>query len=118
MSAGHHRTKVPIRSDVYPLLPKCPHLRVRPSIVNYAGQWRAKRRNNSMIIMRKGPGWMTLNLSLSLLLGLPAILSAQTSQDYIVRYRAGASPSSRAASVRRAGARLRFNYTIIEGVAI
>ena len=38
--------------------------------------------------------------------------------DYIVTFRAGTSRADRAASVQRAGAALRFNYTIVDAVAV
>ncbi len=68
------------------------------------------------MILRKAPGWITL--SLFLLASIPPALSAQTNQDYIVRYRGGSSEASRAASVQRSGARMRFNYSIIDAAAV
>ncbi|MBI4464308.1 MAG: S8 family serine peptidase [Acidobacteria bacterium] len=41
-----------------------------------------------------------------------------TSGNYIVTFRSGTSQADRAASVRRAGAALRFNYSIVDAVAI
>ena len=50
----------------------------------------------------------------------PSPASPQGANDgsYIVTFRAGTSQADRAASVRRAGAILRFNYRIVDAVAI
>jgi len=43
---------------------------------------------------------------------------ASPGEDYIVGFRAGTSKNERAAAVARAGARLRFNYSIIDAVTV
>jgi subtilisin len=48
----------------------------------------------------------------------PGTARAQTSQDYIVRYRIGASQNARANSVQRAGGLLRHNYSIVDAAAV
>ena len=48
----------------------------------------------------------------------PGTARAQISQDYIVRYRIGASQNSRANSVLRAGGQLRHNYAIVDAAAV
>jgi subtilisin len=54
------------------------------------------------------------------MLALPVIAQAQTPGDgkYIVMFRAGTSPAERATAVRGTGAALRFNYSIVDAVAI
>ena len=57
------------------------------------------------------------------ILGFPRLLLAQgapqgTDGDYIVTFRSITSRADRAASVQRAGAVLRFNYAIVDAVAV
>src|SRR5262245_40360140 len=70
------------------------------------------------MFLRNAPRWIIFNVTLLALASMPSLLGAQTNQDYIVRYRPGATKSKRAASVQKAGGQLRFNYDIIDAVAI
>ena len=53
-----------------------------------------------------------------LLEGSMGVALAQGPQDFIVTFREGTVPAVRAASVGRAGASLRFNYTIVNAAAV
>ena len=53
-----------------------------------------------------------------LLEGPMGVALAQGPQDFIVTFREGTIPAVRAASVGRAGASLRFNYTIVNAAAV
>src|SRR5262245_49195815 len=59
---------------------------------------------------------------LAFALVFPAIAAAQTPAQnngkYLVTFRAGTPPNQRAATVQRAGGKLRFNYSILDAVAI
>ncbi|MCZ6491498.1 MAG: hypothetical protein O7A06_13340, partial [Acidobacteria bacterium] len=48
----------------------------------------------------------------------PQVQPAGDAGDYIVSFQEGTSASERAAAAQGAGARLRFNYTIVNAVAV
>ena len=61
---------------------------------------------------------LTMLVGILLLQGSVSVLSAQGPQDFIVTFREGTIPAVRAVSVGRAGAALRFNYTIVNAAAV
>ena len=66
------------------------------------------------------PAVLVLTLLVGMLLfeGSASVLLAQGGQDFIVTFRAGTAPAARGASVGRAGAGLRFDYSALNAAAV
>ncbi len=67
---------------------------------------------------RRVVGCATVLIVFLLLEGPMGVVLAQGPQNLIVTFRDGTIPAVRAASVGRAGASLRFNYTIVNAAAV
>src|SRR2546426_3879355 len=60
----------------------------------------------------------TVVVTLSVLLTFALAASAQVQSGYIVMFRPGTMQAARADSARRAGAVMRFNYSIVDAIAV